>query len=62
MSNLEKHIQRHHNKEYASIMNHRAEKRLKLHGEISRNTSLPKQQQQMISNYMEKMTTIKNAL
>jgi hypothetical protein len=33
-------------------MNDRAEKRLKLHGEINSNTTLPKQQK--ISNYMEK--------
>ena len=51
-SNLEKHIQRQHKKEYTSIMKERADKRLKVHAEISISTSFQKQQK--LSNYMEK--------
>jgi hypothetical protein len=59
-SNLEKHMQRHHKKEYASIMKERAEKRLKIHAEISGSTSLPKQQK--ISSYMETVDNYQECL
>jgi hypothetical protein len=38
-SNLERHVRRHLKKEYETIMKDRAEKRLKLHAEISISTS-----------------------
>jgi len=51
-SNLEKHIQRHHKTEFANIMKDRAEKRLKVHAEISISTNLQKQQK--LSSYIER--------
>jgi hypothetical protein len=51
-SNLEKHIQRQHKKEYTIIMKDRADKCFKVHAEISISTSLQKQQK--LSNYMER--------